>query len=322
MPRPLLRRPARSVITAFVDDLDRRGRGMETRRQREGYLTEYLEWAEQTLALDRPLRAEDLVDEELAQRWLEVAAAGGTRRRFPSAGRRSETEGAPSRADETAREPLQASVHAGAARTTTLNTFSRFLGCPLNLRLPLPVDHPRLAPLEARQKLRRIADQRPTGMTEPCWQRTAALAALVVDTGLSVGALFPLRKSEVDLREGTVTIGEDVFELDPETTVLLLRQWLKTHALLTGHSDDGEEKTGYLKGGEVMEVWITVHPGPTRRGHPTRPAALPAALRTLHVAHQELTRQLFDEPVRLGKFRARPPSPRPADQQEPAESVA
>jgi integrase len=312
MPRGLLQRPARSVITAFVDDLDKRGRGVDTRRQREGYLTEYLEWAQQTLQLDRPLRAGDLVDEELALRWLGTAAAGGTRRRFPSAGRRSESERAPSRADEAAREPLQASVPAGAARTTTLNTFSRFLGRPLNLRLPLPVDHPRLAPLEARQKLRRIADQRPTGMTEPCWQRTAALAALVVDTGLSVGALFPLRTTDIDLREATATVGEDVFELDRDTTVLLLRQWLKTHAALTGQ----------LEGGEVKEVWITVHPGPTRRGHPTRPAALPASLRTLHVAHQELTRQLFDEPVRLGKFRAEPPSPRPAEQREPVESVA
>ncbi|MGW0334261.1 hypothetical protein ACWD0J_20735 [Streptomyces sp. NPDC003011] len=321
MPRPSLQHSARSAITAFVADLEERGRGTETRRQREGYLGEYLEWARQTLRLDRPLRAGDLVDEDLALRWLEAAAAGDTRRRFPSAGRRSETERTPSRADEAAREPLQASVAAAAARTTTLNTFSRFLGRPLNLRLPQPVDHPRLAPLEARQKLRRIADQRPTGMTEPCWQRTATLAALVVDTGLSVGALFPLRKSDIDLREGTVTVGEDVFELDPDTTVLLLRQWLKTHALLTGHADD-EVKTGYLKGGEVKEVWITVHPGPTRRGHPTRPAALPAALRTLHVAHQELTRQLFDEPVRLGKFRAEPPSPRPAEQVELTESVA
>jgi hypothetical protein len=170
MPRSLLQRPARSALTAFVEDLARRGRTPETRRQREGYLNEYLTWAEATLKLDRPVRAQDLIDEELAQRWLTEAAAGATRRRFPSAGRRSEPDWSPRRTDAAQREPLEASVPAGAARITTLNTFSRFLQQPLDLRLPLPVENPRLAPLEARQKLRLIADQRPIGMTEPCWQ--------------------------------------------------------------------------------------------------------------------------------------------------------
>jgi hypothetical protein len=110
--------------------------------------------------------------------------------------------------------------------------------------------------------------------------------------------LYPLRKTDVALDEGTVTVEREMYDLDADTTVRLLRQWLTTHAALTEQ----------LEGGDVQEMWIKVHPGPTRRGQPTRPAALPAALRTLHVAHQELTRQLFQEPVRLGKFRAEAPA--------------
>ncbi|QKV98230.1 hypothetical protein HUT19_41660 (plasmid) [Streptomyces sp. NA02950] len=270
-------RRATAAVAAFVDTL----RAEATRRQRRAFLDEYVAWvADQGDGAVSTVATEDLLDEENALAWLTDAQRGLTRRR-------------PGLEGPTAR----ASVNSMAARTSSVNTFSRYCGQPLELQPPAPEFADRLTPTEAHRTLRLLSGHHPAGMLESTWERSVALIALAVCTGQGISALHPMRLTDLELERSLprARVGEDWYPIDAVSRGALAR-WKATHQALTA----GHLKV--LKGGNVEELWVTTAPGRPRGGKPAPPAGLPAAVRTLEAAHRKLTATALGSPLLFEQF--------------------
>jgi integrase len=279
---------AGQAIEEFGRHLTSRGLSATTRRIRVHFLREYLRHA-LTAASEAGagapaegasrLTAGELMDPARAAAWLADAAAGKTRTRGTSRGR------------EAAAYP-----NTMRARADTWNGFAEFLGLPARLPAAKPADGFRLPPAEAEQLVHDLAVRRPVTANAATALRTAAVAALVADTGRGVPELAGLTVSALHLSGGSasVRLGEDSFRLSGET-VHVVSRWLSARAALIAE----------LEGSDPGFLWIPVKPGRPRGGDPpVKPGLVPAAVRTLHHAHRLYVSQMLGTPLRPGTLRA------------------
>lgn len=284
--------PATEAIEEFGRRLTDRGLSATTRRIRVHFLREYLRhalasWDAEDAEGPRretPVRAEEVTAGELmaperASAWLADATAGKTRTRGTSRGR------------EAAAYPNSMRV-----RADTWNGFAEFLGLPDRLAAAKPADGFRLPPEEAEQLVHDLAVRRPVTANAITALRTAAVAALVADTGRGVPELAGLTVDALHLSGGspTVEVGDESFRLGAET-VHIASRWLSARAAIIAE----------LEGSDPGYLWIPVKPGRPRGGDPpVKPGLVPAAVRTLHHAHRVYVSQMLGTPLRPGTLRA------------------
>ena len=268
---------ADAAISAFIQDLADRGFAASTRRIRRHFLGEALRHAQRAAGTTR-LAAADMMRPERAAAWLADAAAGRTRTR------------------NTARGPeAEASPNSMRTRAVTWNAFAEYLGLPDRLDPDPPADGYRLSPADTERLVHDLSVRRPVHANAMTALRTAALAALVADTGLGVPELAGLKTSALHLSgsEPHVDLGGDPSPLD-EATVHILSRWLSARAVIVAG----------LEGTDPGYLWIPTKPGRSRDGSlPPKPGLMPAAVRTLHHAHRRLVSQLLGAPLRPGALR-------------------
>ena len=287
--------PARDAIDAFLRHLADRDMSATTRRIRKTYLNEYLRHAQQAEAggtddaeaeegpagpeAGRPLTAGDLMDSGRAAAWLADAAAGKTRTRNTSRG------------PEAAAYPNSMRV-----RIDSVNAFAEFLGEPARLDRQPPAPGYQLTPGDTEALLHDLTVKRPIHANAMTALRTAAVAALVADTGRGVPELADLNVSALHL-DGDEPHAEVEGESVPLTqaTVHILTRWLAARASIVAE----------LEGSDPGHLWIPTKPGRARGGVPSaKPGISPAAVRTLHASHRTLVSQLLGAPLRPGALRA------------------
>ena len=285
-------RPAIAAIEEFGRRLADRGLSATTRRIRVHFLREYLRHALASWDAGRPedpprevpvtaeeVTAGELMAPERASAWLADAAVGKTRTRGTSRGR------------EAAAYPNSMRV-----RADTWNGFAEFLGLPDRLAAAKPADGFRLPPEEAAQLIHDLAVRRPVTANAITALRTAAVAALVADTGRGVPELAGLTVGALRLSGGSpvVEVGDESFRLGTEA-VNTVSRWLSARAALIAELD----------GSDPGHLWIPVKPGRPRGGEPpVKPGLVPAAVRTLHHAHRVYVSQMLGTPLRPGTLRA------------------
>ncbi len=265
--------PASQAIDSFIRNLADRQFASSTQRIRRHFLYEYLGHAQQADGAGG-LTARELMDPARADAWLADAAAGRTRTR------------------NTLRGP-EAAAHPNSMRVRidSYNAFAEFLGLPDRLGGQAPARGFTLTPGDTERLLRDLTVRAGAAMS----LRTAAVAALVADTGrgvpelahLSVGALHLDGRPRVELADGPCPLGEGA--------VRALTRWLTARAAIIAE----------LEGSDPGHLWIPVRPGRARGGAPpVKPGLTPAAVRTLHAAHRSLVSQLLGAPLRPGAIRA------------------
>jgi len=297
MPAPDASTPAREAVDAFVRHLADRGLSATTRRIRKTYLNEYLRYAQEAAAEEvaepggadgpgaggeataPPLRAGDLMDPARAAAWLAAAAAGRTRTRNTSRG------------PEASAYPNSMRV-----RIDSVNSFAEFIGEPGRLERQPPARGFHLDPGGTEALLHDLTVKRPVNANAMTQLRTAAVAALVADSGRGVPELANMNVSALHLD------GDDPYaEVDGERvrltrpTVHILTRWLAARATIVVE----------LEGSDPGHLWIPTKPGRARGGVPSaKPGISPAAVRTLHASHRALVSQLLGTPLRPGALRA------------------
>lgn len=268
--------PATDAVAAFIRHLADQGFAVSTRRIRGHFLEEYLRHVQQATGTVKVTIA-DLADPARSAAWLADAAAGKTRTRNTFYG------------------PDAASYsNSMRVRIDTYNAFAEFLGLPDRLDTPPPVDGDFLAPAHAERLLHDLAVRRPLHANATTSMRTAAVAALVADTGWSVPDLADLKVGALHLDgDATVDLGEESYPLRQET-VEVLRRWLLARAAIVAD----------LQGSDPGHLWIPTKPGRPRGGRePVKPGLTPAAVRTLHHSHRTLVSQVLGTPLRPGALR-------------------
>src|ERR1700749_4067365 len=290
MPEPDGSAPARDAIDAFLRRLADRDLSATTRRIRKTYLNEYLRHAQQAAAADDdgddgdpasppPLTAGDLMDGDGAAAWLAAAAAGKTRTRNSSRG------------PDAAAYPNSMRV-----RIDSVNAFAEFLGEPGRPGRPPPARGYQLTPGDTEALLHDLTVKRPIHANAMTALRTAAVAALVADSGRGVPELADLNVSALHL-DGDEPRADVDGERVPLTqaTVHILTRWLAAPASIVAE----------LEGTDPGHLWIPTKPGRAREGIPSaKPGISPAAVRTLHASHRNLVSQLLGTPLRPGALRA------------------
>jgi integrase len=310
MPAPDASTPAREAIDAFIQQLADRGMSATTRRIRKTYLNEYLRHAQAAAAGDGEavdegdpqdddgtrddetsdqdgiavpvtprLTAGDLMDGGRAAAWLADAAAGKTRTRNTSRG------------PEAAAYPNSMRV-----RIDSVNALAEFIGDPARLDRQPPARGFELTPGDTEALLHELTVKRPINANAMTALRTAAVAALVADTGRGVPELADLNVSALHLT-GAEPYAEVEGEQVPLTraTVHILTRWLAARAPIVAE----------LEGSDPGHLWIPTKPGRARGGVPSaKPGISPAAVRTLHASHRTLVSQLLGTPLRPGALRA------------------
>jgi hypothetical protein len=299
MPVPDASTPARDAIDAFLRYLGDRDLSATTRRIRKTYLYEYLRHAQQAAAAAdstdgedgggsedeaegtaaRPLTAGELMDGERTAAWLAAAAAGKTRTRNTSRG------------PEAAAYPNSMRV-----RIDSVNAFAEFLGEPARQDRQPPARGYQLTPGDTEALLHDLTVKRPIHANAMTALRTAAVAALVADTGRGVPELAELNISALHLdgAEPRADIDGEPVPLT-QSTVHILTRWLAARASIVAE----------LEGSDPGHLWIPTKPGRARGGVPSaKPGISPAAVRTLHASHRALVSQLLGTPLRPGALRA------------------
>ena len=296
MPAPDARTPAHDAIGAFIQHLADRGLSATTRRIRRTYLTEFLRHAQQAAAAvdsdgntdgagdsgdpaRRQLTAGDLMDGARAAAWLADAEAGRTRTRNTSRG------------PEAAAYPNSMRV-----RIDSVNAFAEFLGEPGRLDRQPPARGFHLAPGDTEALLHDLTVKRPIHANAMTALRTAAVAALVADTGRGVPELAEMnvRALHLDGDEPRADVDGQSVPLTQDTVHILTR-WLAARASIVAE----------LEGSDPGHLWIPTKPGRARGGVPSaKPGISPAAVRTLHASHRALVSQLLGTPLRPGALRA------------------
>jgi hypothetical protein len=296
MPDPDASTPARDAIDAFLRHLADRDMSATTRRIRKTYLNEFLRHAQQAAspaeadgagtdeeeaegAAVRPLTAGELMDGARAAAWLADAAAGKTRTRNTSLG------------PEAAAYPNSMRV-----RIDSVNAFAEFLGEPGRLDRQPPARGYQLTPGDTEALLHDLTVKRPIHANAMTALRTAAVAALVADTGRGVPELADLNISALHLDgdEPRANVDGESVPLT-QATVHILTRWLAARASIVAD----------LEGSDPGHLWIPTKPGRARGGVPSaKPGISPAAVRTLHASHRTLVSQLLGTPLRPGALRA------------------
>ena len=296
MPAPDASTPARDAIDAFLRHLADRDMSATTRRIRKTYLNEYLRHAQQAAAgpvdgadgsatavatdgAEVRLTAGDLMDGDRTAAWLADAAAGKTRTRNTSRG------------PDAAAYPNSMRV-----RIDSVNAFAEFLGEPARLDRQPPARGYQLTPGDTEALLHDLTVKRPIHANAMTALRTAAVAALVADSGRGVPELADLNVSALHL-DGDEPRADVDGERVPLTqaTVHILTRWLAARASIVAE----------LEGSDPGHLWIPTKPGRARGGVPSaKPGISPAAVRTLHASHRTLVSQLLGTPLRPGALRA------------------
>jgi integrase len=268
--------PARGAVFEFARDLGRRGFSATTCRIRRHYLDEFLEHAHAATG-NNQLTVGDLMDSGRADAWLEAAAEGKLRTRNTRYG------------PEAAVTPNSIRV-----RVDSYNAFAEFLGLPARRKSPPPARGFRLDPGDTEQLLHDLTVRRPTASNAATTLRTAAVAALVADTGQGVPELAGLKVSALHLTgDPHVDLGDESIPLS-DATVQILSRWLSARA----------EIIAELQGSDPGHLWVPTKPGRPRGGQPpVKPGLNQAAVRTLHAAHRSLVSQLLGAPLRPGALR-------------------
>src|ERR1700722_15436244 len=271
--------PARDAIDEFLRHLADRDLSSSTRRIRKTFLNEYLRHAQQAAGAEHPLTARDLLDGERAAAWLADAAEGKTRTR------------------NTLRGPDAAAYpNSMRVRADTVNAFAEFLGEPGRVARQAPPRGYPLAPGDTERLLHELTVKRPIHANAMTALRTAAVAAVIADTGHGVPEIADLKLGSLHL-DGDEARAEIDGESYPLTgsTVHILTRWLAARASIVAE----------LEGSDPGYLWIPTKPGRPRGGVPSaKPGISPAAVRTLHASHRALVSQLLGTPLRPGALRA------------------
>ncbi|MGR3938296.1 hypothetical protein [Streptomyces sp. BRA346] len=261
--------PARTAVERFLETFV----NGSTRSQRRTYINEYLAYlCASRHCRENELTIDDLLDEGTIHDWLAAASRGATRRRTG------------------AKAPYaRAAPNSMAARITTINTFSRFCGSPLDLRRPRPDPACRLTSVEAHRTVRLLAAHQPPRMLAATWERSVAVVALVACTRRGLPEVHAMRLRDVELgrERPRVRVAGEWYPLDVLSRDVLAR-WLLAHQRLTARR---------RKVFSVDSLWVTTGAGRARA------AGLPATLRTLVAAHRNLTVQVLGSPLLLAQFR-------------------
>ena len=232
----------------------------------------------------KQLTARELLDGERAAAWLADAAEGKTRTR------------------NTLRGPDAAAYpNSMRVRADTVNAFAEFLGEPARVDRQAPARGYHLTPGDTERLLHDLTVKRPIHANAMTALRTAAVAAVIADTGHGVPEIADLKLSALHL-DGDVAGGQEAsVELDGESfpltrsTVHVLTRWLAARGSLIAE----------LEGSDPGYLWIPTKPGRPRGGVPSaKPGINPAAVRTLHASHRALVSQLLGTPLRPGALRA------------------
>jgi integrase len=277
MPAVDARTPAGEAVDGFIRHLSDRQFASSTRRIRRHFLEEYLRHAQQAAGSGQ-LTAGELMDPSRAAAWLGDAADGKLRTR------------------NTLRGPEAASYpNSMRVRIRTYNAFAEFLGLADRRDNEPPARGFYLTPADTQRLLYDLTTRRPVLGDAAIALRTAAVAALVADTGRGVPELAGLTVSALHLD------GEAHVELDDGPgrlsgpAVAILTRWLGARA----------EIIAELQGSDPGYLWIPVKPGRPRGGQPpVKPGLAPAAVRTLHAAHRTLVSRMLGTPLRPGALRA------------------
>jgi integrase len=281
MPAPGSRRPASDALDDYIRHLADRRFSASTQRIRRHFLDEYLLHAQQA-AGPTEIAAAGLLDPARADAWLADAAAGKTRTRNTLHGR-------------------AAAAHPNSMRVRidSYNSFAGFLCRPDRRDSQPPAEGYRLTPADTERLLHDLAVRRPVHANVATCLRTAAVAALVAESGRSVPELARLKvralqlegEASVELADGSCPLGGPA--------VQILTRWLGARA----------EIIAELEGSDPGHLWIPTKPGRPRGGRePVKPGLTPAAVRTLHAAHRSLVSQVLGTPLRPGAFHAAGPS--------------
>ncbi|MBV9447798.1 MAG: hypothetical protein JO345_18085 [Streptosporangiaceae bacterium] len=267
---------ARNAIDRFIRHLADLQFSVTTRRIRRHYLNEYLRHVQQAVD-SAEVTVGELLEPVHADTWLADAAAGKTRTR------------------NTLRGPDAAAYpNSMRVRVDSYNAFAEFLGLPHRRDTQPPVHGDILTPDQAERLLHDLALRRPIHANAVTVLRTAAVAALVADTGRGVPELAHLKVSALHLDgEARVELGDGPCPLEARTIQVLTR-WLNARAAIIAE----------LEGSDPGHLWIPTKPGRPRGGQPpVKPGLTPAAVRTLHAAHRTLVSQVLGTPLRPGALR-------------------
>jgi integrase len=181
-------------------------------------------------------------------------------------------------------------------RIDTVNAFAEFLGEPARLDRQPPARGFHLDAGETEALLHDLTVKRPIHANAMTALRTAAVAAIVADTGRGVPELASLNLRDLRL-EGSapgVQLDGETFPLT-NATVHILTRWLAARASIVAD----------LEGSDPGHLWIPTKPGRARGGVPSaKPGINPAAVRTLHASHRSLVSHLLGTPLRPGALRA------------------
>lgn len=271
---------ARRAVDDFITYLAEQQFADSTRRIRRHFLEEYLHHVQQA-AEKASITVGEFLDSARADAWLSDAASGKTRTR------------------NTLRGPVAAAnPNSMRSRIDTYNAFAEFLGRPDRIDSPPPADGYLLSPADTERLLHDLALRRPVYANAVTALRTAAVAALVTDTGHGVPELADLMVSALHMDgEAHVRLADDSYPLGGPT-VQILKRWLDARTAIIAD----------LEGSDPGYLWIPVKPGRPRGGRPpVKPGLKPAAVRTLHAAHRTLVSQVLGAPLRPGAFHVASP---------------
>ncbi len=278
---PDTRSPASGAVDDFIRDLANRQFSSTTRRIRRHFLEEYLQHAREAAGTIQ-ITVGELMDPAQADAWLCDAAAGKIRTRNTLYG-----------------SDAAAYLNSMRVRIDSYNAFAEFAGLPDRRNSPPPARGFYLTPADTERVLHDLTVRRPVHANAATSLRTAALAALVADTGrgvpelarLNVSALHLDGDASVEVTDGSCPLGA--------ATVQILTRWLRARAAIIAELD----------GSDPGHLWIPTKPGRPRGGQePVKPGLTPAAVRTLHAAHRALVSQVLGTPLRPGAFRVRRPT--------------
>ena len=276
------RRPADEAINDFIRHLASRDFSITTRRIRRHFLDEYLQHVQEA-AGTVDISVGELMEPARAAAWLADAADGKTRTR--------NTLGGPDAA---------AYSNSMRVRIDSYNAFAEFLCLPDRYDRQPPAAGDYLAPADTERLLHDLAVRRPIHANAATAIRTAAVAALVADTGRNVPELARLNVSALHLEAARhASISPTAPAALGGATVQILTRWLDVRAAIVAE----------LEGSDPGYLWIPTKPGRPRGGRPpVKPGLSRAAVRTLHAAHRTLVSQVRGSPLRPGAFRAVSPS--------------